>query len=212
MKTIIIAEAGVNHNGGMDIAKQLIDKAKEAGADYVKFQTAVDCTSKYAPKAEYQKRETGDDESQLQMALKLRLKLEQHRELYEYCKQKGISYLSTAFDIESVHFLDSLQLPFWKIPSGEITNLPYLIEIAKTGKPVVMSTGMAELDEISTAMEILRTNGTSEITLLQCHTDYPTTMDKVNLKVMETLREQFQVPVGLSDHSVGIEVPMQLWH
>lgn len=208
MKTIIIAEAGVNHNGDMDIAKQLIDKAKEAGADYVKFQTAVDCTSKYAPKAEYQKRETGDDESQLQMALKLRLKLEQHRELYEYCKQKGISYLSTAFDIESVHFLDSLQLPFWKIPSGEITNLPYLIEIAKTGKPVVMSTGMAELDEISTAMEILRTNGTSEITLLQCHTDYPTTMDKVNLKVMETLREQFQVPVGLSDHSVGIEVPI----
>ena len=208
MKTIIIAEAGVNHNGDMDIAKQLIDKAKEAGADYVKFQTAVDCTSKYAPKAEYQKRETGEDESQLQMALKLRLKLEQHRELYEYCKQKGISYLSTAFDIESVHFLDSLQLPFWKIPSGEITNLPYLIEIAKTGKPVVMSTGMAELDEISTAMEILRTNGTSEITLLQCHTDYPTTMDKVNLKVMETLREQFQVPVGLSDHSVGIEVPI----
>ena len=208
MKTIIIAEAGVNHTGDMDIAKQLIDKAKEAGADYVKFQTAVDCTSKYAPKAEYQKRETGDDESQLQMALKLRLKLEQHRELYEYCKQKGISYLSTAFDIESVHFLDSLQLPFWKIPSGEITNLPYLIEIAKTGKPVVMSTGMAELDEISTAMEILRTNGTSEITLLQCHTDYPTTMDKVNLKVMETLREQFQVPVGLSDHSVGIEVPI----
>lgn len=208
MKTIIIAEAGVNHNGDMSIAKKLIDEAKEAGADYVKFQTAVDCTSKYAPKAEYQKRETGADESQLQMALKLRLKLEQHRELYEYCKTKEISYLSTAFDIESVHFLDSLDLPFWKIPSGEITNLPYLIEIAKTRKPVIMSTGMAELSEIEEAMRILRLNGTSDITLLQCHTDYPTSMENVNLRVMETLKNKFNVPVGLSDHSVGIEVPI----
>lgn len=208
MKTIIIAEAGVNHNGDMSIAKKLIDEAKEAGADYVKFQTAVDCTSKYAPKAEYQKRETGADESQLQMALKLRLKLEQHRELYEYCKTKEISYLSTAFDIESVHFLDSLDLPFWKIPSGEITNLPYLIEIAKTRKPVIMSTGMAELSEIEEAMRILRLNGTSDITLLQCHTDYPTSMENVNLRVMETLKNKFDVPVGLSDHSVGIEVPI----
>lgn len=208
MKTIIIAEAGVNHNGDMSIAKKLIDEAKEAGADYVKFQTAVDCTSKYAPKAEYQKRETGADESQLQMALKLRLKLEQHRELYEYCKTKEISYLSTAFDIESVHFLDSLDLPFWKIPSGEITNLPYLIEIAKTRKPVIMSTGMAELNEIEEAMRILRLNGTSDITLLQCHTDYPTSMENVNLRVMETLKNKFNVPVGLSDHSVGIEVPI----
>lgn len=208
MKTIIIAEAGVNHNGDMSIAKKLIDEAKEAGADYVKFQTAVDCTSKYAPKAEYQKRETGADESQLQMALKLRLKLEQHRELYEYCKTKEISYLSTAFDIESVHFLGSLNLPFWKIPSGEITNLPYLIEIAKTRKPVIMSTGMAELSEIEEAMRILRLNGTSDITLLQCHTDYPTSMENVNLRVMETLKNKFNVPVGLSDHSVGIEVPI----
>mgnify|MGYP004732866499 FL=1 len=208
MKTIIIAEAGVNHNGDMSIAKKLIDEAKAAGADYVKFQTAVDCTSKYAPKAEYQKRETGADESQLQMALKLRLKLEQHRELYEYCKTKEISYLSTAFDIESVHFLDSLDLPFWKIPSGEITNLPYLIEIAKTRKPVIMSTGMAELSEIEEAMRILRLNGTSDITLLQCHTDYPTSMENVNLRVMETLKNKFNVPVGLSDHSVGIEVPI----
>ncbi len=208
MSTIIIAEAGVNHNGNMDLAKQLIDKAKEAGADFVKFQTAVDCTSKYAPKAEYQKRETGADETQLQMALKLRLKLEQHYELFEYCKKVGIAYLSTAFDIESVKFLDSLDLPFWKIPSGEITNLPYLIEIAKTKKPVVMSTGMAEISEIAEAMKILKDNGTSDITLLQCHTDYPTAMDKVNLRVMNTLRETFGVPVGLSDHSVGIEVPI----
>ena len=187
MKTVIIAEAGVNHNGDMDIAKRLIDEAKKAGADYVKFQTAVDCTSKYAPKAEYQKRETGADETQLQMALKLRLKLEQHRELYEYCAKKGIKYLSTAFDIDSVRFLDSLQLPVWKIPSGEITNLPY---------------------EIAVAMKILREYGTSEITLLQCHTDYPTAMDHVNLRAMNTLKQQFNVPVGLSDHSVGIEVPI----
>lgn len=208
MKTIIIAEAGVNHNGSMPLAKNLIDEAKLAGADFVKFQTAVNPTSRYAPKAEYQKRETGDGETQLQMALKIRLTLKQHYELYEYCNQVGISYLSTAFDIDSIHFLDSLHLPFWKIPSGEITNLPYLLEIAKTGKPVVMSTGMAEMFEIKKAMEILRDNGSGEITLLQCHTDYPTKMEQVNLRAMNTLSEAFQVPVGLSDHSIGIEVPI----
>ena len=208
MHTIIIAEAGVNHNGDMSLAKKLIDEAKEAGADFVKFQTAVDCTSRYAPKAEYQKRETGAEESQLQMALKLRLKLDQHYELYEYCKTKGIAYLSTAFDIDSVRFLDALNLPFWKVPSGEITNLPYLIEIGRTGKPVVLSTGMAEMEEIAAAMKILKKYGTKEITLLQCHTDYPTAMDHINLRVMHTLHSQFHVPVGLSDHSVGIEVPI----
>lgn len=208
MNTIIIAEAGVNHNGDISLAKKLIDEAKAAGADYVKFQTAVDCTSKYAPKAEYQKRETGSDESQLEMALKLRFSLEQHYELYEYCKKVGISYLSAAFDIDSIHFLNSLNLPFWKIPSGEITNLPYLIEIAKTKKPVIMSTGMAEMSEIEDAIQILSKNGTKDITLLQCHTDYPTAMDKVNLKVMNTLKRTFSVPVGLSDHSIGIEVPI----
>lgn len=208
MHTIIIAEAGVNHNGDMDIARKLIDKAKEAGADFVKFQTAVNPTSKYAPKAEYQKRETGADETQLQMALKLRLKLDQHYELYQYCKKVGIAYLSTAFDIDSVHFLDSLNLPFWKIPSGEITNLPYLLEIARTHKPIVMSTGMAEMDEIGTAIDILKNNGSGDITLLQCHTDYPTMMENVNLRAMDTLAKEFHVPVGLSDHSVGIEVPI----
>lgn len=208
MHTIIIAEAGVNHNGDMDLAKRLIDEAKNAGADYVKFQTAVDCTSKYAPKAEYQKRETGADESQLEMALKLRLRLDQHLELYEYCNEVGISYLSTAFDIDSVHFLDSLDLPFWKIPSGEITNLPYLIEIAKTKKPIVLSTGMAELNEIEDAIKILRNNGSGDITVLQCHTEYPTEMQNVNLRAMETLKNTFNVPVGLSDHSIGIEVPI----
>jgi N,N'-diacetyllegionaminate synthase len=208
MHTVIIAEAGVNHNGNMDLAKKLIDKAKEAGADFVKFQTAVNPTSKYAPKAEYQKRETGADESQLEMALKLRLTLDQHYELYQYCNKVGISYLSTAFDIDSVHFLDSLDLPFWKIPSGEITNLPYLLEIAKTHKPIVMSTGMAEMDEIKTAMDILKKNGSGDITLLQCHTDYPTKMENVNLRAMNTMGDYFHVPVGLSDHSVGIEVPI----
>lgn len=208
MKTIIIAEAGVNHNGDMDLAKKLIDEAKIAGADFVKFQTAVNPTSKYAPKAEYQKRETGADETQLQMALKLRLTLDQHYELYEYCNKVGISYLSTAFDIDSVHFLDSLDLPFWKIPSGEITNLPYLLEIAKTHKPIVMSTGMAEMDEIRTTVELLKSNGSGKITLLQCHTDYPTMMENVNLRAMNTLAEEFDLPVGLSDHSIGIEVPI----
>lgn len=208
MHTIIIAEAGVNHNGDMDLAKRLIDEAKIAGADYVKFQTAVNPTSKYAPKADYQKRETGADETQLQMALKLRLTLDQHYELFEYCNKVGISYLSTAFDIDSVHFLDSLNLPFWKIPSGEITNLPYLLEIAKTHKPIVMSTGMAEMDEIAETIKILKDNGSGDITLLQCHTDYPTMMENVNLRAMNTLAEEFHLPVGLSDHSIGIEVPI----
>ena len=206
MRTVIIAEAGVNHNGDMNLAKRLIDEAKIA--DFVKFQTAVNPTSKYAPKAEYQKRETGAEETQLQMALKLRLTLDQHYELYEYCKKVGISYLSTAFDIDSVHFLDSLDLPFWKIPSGEITNLPYLLEIAKTHKPIVMSTGMAEMEEIRIAVDLLKSNGSGEITLLQCHTDYPTMMENVNLRAMNTLAEEFDLPVGLSDHSIGIEVPI----
>lgn len=208
MRTIIIAEAGVNHNGDMDLARKLIDEAKKAGADYVKFQTAVNPTSKYAPKADYQKRETGADETQLEMALKLRLTLDQHYELYRYCSQVGISYLSTPFDIESVHFLNSLNIPFWKVPSGEITNLPYLLEIAKTHKSIVMSTGMAEMHEIAETIDVLKKNGGGDITLLQCHTDYPTKMENVNLNAMLTLKREFNLPVGLSDHSIGIEVPI----
>lgn len=208
MHTVVIAEAGVNHNGDMEIAKQLVREAKKAGADYVKFQTAVNCTSKFAPKAEYQKRETGANESQLEMAKKLRFTLDQHFELYEYCKTQDICYLSTAFDIDSVRFLESLNLPFWKIPSGEITNLPYLLEIAATGKPVVMSTGMAEVEEIETAVEVLNRHGAGPITLLQCHTDYPTKMEDINLRAMGSLGDRFGLPVGLSDHSEGIEVPI----
>lgn len=207
MHTIIIAEAGVNHNGDLNIAKQLIDVAKEAGADFVKFQTAVNMTSKHAKTAAYQKRETGA-ESQLDMAKKLRLSLEQHLELFEYCKSVNMPYLSTPFDIASVNFLSELKLPFWKIPSGEITNLPYLLEIAKTHKPIVMSTGMAEIGEIRAAMDALRDNGAGDITLLQCHTDYPTRMEDVNIRAMCSLADEFKVPVGLSDHSAGIEVPI----
>ncbi len=207
MKTLIIAEAGVNHNGDMNLAKELIVKAKEAGADIVKFQTGFDDTSKYAPKAKYQIRETGEG-SQVEMCKQFHLEFEQHKELYEYCKKVGIPYLSTPFDITSVEFLDSLNLPFWKIPSGEITNLPYLIKIAQTKKPVVMSTGMAEMDEIKEAINILKSNGTSDITLLQCHTDYPTQMKDVNIRAMLTLKDAFNLPVGMSDHSMGIEVPI----
>jgi N,N'-diacetyllegionaminate synthase len=208
MSTLIIAEAGVNHNGDMDIAKRLIDTAKSAQADIVKFQTAVSCTSKYAPKAEYQKRETGEGGTQLEMAKKLRLTLDQHMELYEYCRGAGIQYLSTPFDIESVDFLSSLDLPFLKIPSGEVTNLPYLLRIGRTRKPIVMSTGMSETDEIRSAVGILRDNGGGPITLLQCHTDYPTAYRNVNLRAMVALREEFKLPVGLSDHSPGIEAPI----
>lgn len=207
MHTQIIAEAGVNHNGNMDMARRLIDIAKEAGADIVKFQTATNCTSKFAPKAEYQKRETGEG-TQLSMALKLRLTLGQHFELYQYCRKVGISYLSTPFDIDSVDFLNMLQLPFWKIPSGEVTNLPYLIRIAQTHKPIVMSTGMAELEEVRAAVNVLLEHGGGAITLLQCHTSYPTAYEHVNLRAMQTLRESFDLPVGLSDHSPGIEVPI----
>jgi N,N'-diacetyllegionaminate synthase len=205
MKTLIIAEAGVNHNGDMNLAKELIQVAKKTGADFVKFQTAVFCTSRFAPKAEYQKNNSDDDESQLEMALKLRLTLEQHKELYSYCSKVGISYLSSAFDLESVNFLNKLNLPLWKIPSGEITNLPYLIEIAKTQKPIVMSTGMSDLDEIRAAIKLLKKYGSEQITLLQCHTDYPTAYKDINLRAMVTLENEFNLPVGLSDHSIGIE-------
>ena len=205
MRTIIIAEAGINHNGDMNLAKKLIKVAKTAGGDFVKFQTAVSCTSKFAPKAEYQKRETGDNETQLEMAKTLRLTLEQHEELYHYCHEVGISYLSTPFDLESIAFLKKLNLPVWKIASGEITNLPCLIEIAKTRNPVIMSTGMSNMNEIRTAIEVLYKYGSKKITLLQCHTDYPTEYKDVNLRAMNTLKKEYNLPVGLSDHSAGIE-------
>lgn len=151
---------------------------------------------------------TGAEESQFDMIKKLELTFDQHRQIKKYCDEKGIRFLSTAFDIPSVRFLDSLDMPFWKIPSGEVTNLPYLLEIAKTKKPVVLSTGMCELEEIQTAIDILRSNGTPKITLLHCNTEYPTPYEDVNLLAMGTLRERFGVEVGYSDHTRGIEVPI----
>ena len=208
MKTLIIAEAGVNHNGDFDTAVKMIDVAKDAGVDIIKFQTSITSTSKFSEKAEYQKRETGANESQLDMIKKLRFSFEQHRKLKEYCDKIGISYLSTAFDFESIEFLDSLGCDFWKVPSGEIVNVPYLERIGRTKLPVIMSTGIGTIDEISNAIDLLEKNGTPKITLLQCTTEYPTPYEDINLRAMNTLKAQFNKDVGLSDHSMGIEVPI----
>lgn len=209
MSVFIIAEAGVNHNGDYDTACRLIDAAKEAGADCIKFQTfkSENLVSRSAGKAEYQKRNT-DDSSQLEMLKKLELSFEQFRKLKKYCKETGICFLSTPFDFDSIEFLDSLDMPFWKIPSGEVTNLPYLIALARTGKPVIMSTGMCDMAEIKAAIDLLRDNGTKVIKLLHCNTEYPTPFEDVNLYAMQTLRDEFGLEVGYSDHTKGIEVPI----
>lgn len=203
---LIIAEAGVNHNGDFSLAKEMINVAKDCGADIVKFQTSITSTSKFSEKANYQKRETGDG-TQLDMIKKLRFSFEQHSELKDYCDSVGIKYLSTPFDFESIHFLNDL-CDVWKVPSGEIINIPYLELIGKTKKPVIMSTGMGNLEEISTAISILKTNGTERISLLQCTTQYPTPYEDINLRAMLTLKNKFHCNVGLSDHSIGIEVPI----
>ncbi len=208
-KTLIIAEAGVNHNGDIEIAKALIRAAKEAGADIVKFQTAKlsSLVSKFAEMAKYQKENIGKEESQKEMLAKLLLSFDSFIALSDYCKEIGIQFLSTPFDIESIHFLKDI-VSLWKIPSGEITNYPYLVEIAKTGMPVILSTGMSELGEIDAAMNVLKDNGCNDITLLHCNTQYPTPYEDVNLLAMNTLRERYGVPVGYSDHTNGIEVPI----
>lgn len=212
-KTLIIAEAGVNHNGSIELAKQLIDAAAEAGVDYIKFQTfkTENLVSRQAVKAEYQKRNTGEtDDSQFSMLKKLELSPEQHWELMEYCRQKKVRFFSTAFDLESIGLLSELGLEMWKIPSGEITNYPYLKKIARQGKPVILSTGMSDLQDIANAMEVLEKYGVirEQITVLHCNTEYPTPFADVNLRAMETIREQLGVKVGYSDHTVGIEVPV----
>lgn len=206
----IIAEAGVNHNGDVKLAKKLVDAAKRAGADAVKFQTfkAEYLVSKVAQKADYQKQATQSDESQLEMLKKLELSFGDFKELKKYCKEKGIVFLSTPFDFDSIDFLESLEMPIYKIPSGEITNLPYLMKIAKTGKPVIISTGMSDLDEVGLALEVLRDNGAGTITLLHCNTQYPTPFEDANLKAMLTLKERFGFAVGYSDHTLGIEVSL----
>lgn len=210
MHTFIIAEAGPNHNGDFETALRLVDAAKRAGVDCVKFQTFVseELISKRAEKAEYQKKTTGADESQYEMLKKLELSFDQFRELKKYCEETEIMFLSTPFDIPSIHFLQELDIAFWKIPSGEITNFPYLVEIAKTHKDVVMSTGMSEMEEIAAAIKVLRENGAGRISLLHCNTEYPTPFEDVNLRAMDTLRDAFGVPVGYSDHSLGISVPI----
>lgn len=210
MGIIIIAEAGVNHNGSLEIAKQMVVAASEAGADYIKFQTFIPekLVSRYARKAEYQQRITNLEESQLEMLQKLTLSQGDFIELKEYCKQKKIGFLSSPFDVESILFLDKLKIDFWKVPSGEITNFPYLLEIGKTGRPVVMSTGMSRLEDIKAAVDCLKNAGTKEISLLHCNTEYPTPMKDVNLKAMETMRNALQLPVGYSDHTQGIEIPI----
>lgn len=205
-KVLIIAEAGVNHNGDINLAKKLIEQAAKAGADVVKFQTfkANSCVSVSAKKAKYQLETTAKEESQLEMIEKLELSYESHFELMKHCKKHGIAFLSTPFDLESVEFLRGLDLPYFKIPSGEITNLPYLKAVAKCKKRVLLSTGMANLGEIEAALTILRKNGTRNITLLHCNTEYPTPFEDVNLNALKTLKEAFKLEVGYSDHTEGI--------
>lgn len=206
----IIAEAGVNHNGSYDLALKMIDEAKAAGVDYVKFQTFVPekLVSRFAEKAEYQKETTDSTESQLSMLKKLSLTQDDFIKLKEYCDSLKIGFISTPFDLESLDFLESLDMDFWKVPSGEITNLPYLERIAKTGRKVIMSTGMCDIDEINAAVNVLEKNGTKDIVLLHCNTQYPTPFDDVNLSAMNSIKEKTGKTIGYSDHTVGIEVPI----
>lgn len=208
--TLIIAEAGVNHNGDINLAKDLIDIAASSGADMIKFQTfkAKSLASNKAKKARYQIKNTSENESQIEMLNQLELSKEAHHELIDYCKLKKIDFFSSAFDIESLNLLKSLGLNYFKIPSGEITNLPYLKLVGSFGKPIIMSTGMATIDEIEEAMKILKLSGTSkkDITILHCNTEYPTPMSDVNLKAMITIRDFFKVNVGYSDHTLGGEI------
>ncbi|HEB7530892.1 TPA: N-acetylneuraminate synthase [Campylobacter coli] len=211
-KTLVIAEAGVNHNGDLNLAKKLIDVASEAGADYVKFQTFKTelCISKNAQKAEYQLKTTSKIESQFEMVKKLELSKQAHEILMEYCKERNIKFLSTAFDLKSIDLLVELGIDIFKIPSGEITNLPYLRKIAQLNKKIILSTGMATLGEIEKALGVLVENGTEreKIIILHCNTEYPTPFEDVNLKAMKTIKEAFKLPVGYSDHTLGITIPI----
>lgn len=206
-RTLIIAEAGVNHNGSLETAKSLIRAAKECGADVIKFQTAKleSLVSKSAPMAEYQMKNTGVKQSQKEMLRKLLLPFDDFHILSDCCKEFNIQFLSTPFDIDSIHFLNSLQ-DIWKVPSGEITDYPYLVEIAKTGKEVILSTGMSEMNEIHEAVDLLWKQGAKGIRILHCTTNYPTPMEEVNLNVLNELKDEFHCPVGYSDHTKGIEI------
>ena len=212
-KVLIIAEAGVNHNGSYENAKKLISAGAEAGVDYVKFQTfkANKLVSRDAEKADYQKKNTNDETtSQFEMLKKLEMPEIWHHDLIKYAESLGVKFLSTGFDEESIDFLDSIKIDLFKIPSGEITNKPFLEHIAKKKKPIIISTGMANLEEVRAAIEVLQNNGIQKrsITILHCNTEYPTPMLDVNLKAMLALKEEFEVNIGYSDHTLGIEVPI----
>lgn len=212
MKVTVIAEAGVNHNGSLDLAYRLIDGACEAGADMVKFQTfrAEDLASKHAPKASYQRNDAGDTESQYEMLSRLELSKEFHYKLIEHCKQRNIEFFSTAFDINSLNFLNDLNLNQFKIPSGELTNILYLEHVGKFGKPIILSSGMASIYEIGEALKVLEKAGTSRenITVMHCNTAYPTPFSDVNLRSMVTIKDSFNVKVGYSDHTLGTIIPI----
>ena len=211
-RTLIIAEAGVNHNGDIAKAKALIDKGAEAGVDYVKFQTfkAEKLVTKQAQRASYQDKNTQNNDSQYEMLKKLELSQVLHQELMDYCNQKGVKFLSTGFDSESLVFLAQLGITIAKVPSGEITNLPYLRQVASLFPEVILSTGMATIDEIKDAVKVLIDNGVSKdkITILHCNTEYPTPMEDVNLKAMLHIQRELGLPIGYSDHTLGIEVPI----
>lgn len=211
-RVFIIAEAGVNHNGSMDLAKKLIDAAIEAKVDAVKFQTfiAENIVSKDAEKADYQKNTTGESENQLEMIKKLQLSFDDFIELKEYCELKGIMFLSTPFDMDSVEFLKTLNMGLWKIPSGEITNLTYLQKIGAYNEEVIFSTGMSTMEDIKIALEVLTKAGTAKenISVLHCNTEYPTPFGQVNLEAMLHIKNEFDVTVGYSDHTLGIDVPI----
>lgn len=209
-KIFIIAEAGVNHNGSFELAKRLVDKAVWAGADCIKFQTfnSKSLVSKNAKKAEYQKKTTDSNENQLEMLKKLELSKEKFIELRDFCNQKGIIFLSTPFDLKSISFLSSIGVDTWKVPSGEITNYPFLKMIGQRKEKVIMSTGMSTIEEVRYAVGVLKKFGTTDITLLHCTTEYPAPYDSVNLKAMQSLQKEFGFKVGYSDHTSGIEIPV----
>lgn len=206
----IIAEAGVNHNGDFNIAKKLIDKAKEVGADAIKFQTfkSENLVSKDAKQADYQKKNLGEETSQYHMLKKLELSYKDFKSLSEYASLIGIDFLSTAFDMDSIDFLNTLDMKYWKIPSGEIDNLPYLEKIASLKKDVILSTGMSDMSEIKEAIEVLQNKGASKISILHCTTEYPAPFEEVNLLAMQEIENKFGVEIGYSDHTKGIEVPI----
>ena len=210
MTVYVIAEAGVNHNGSLSLAKTMVDEAKKSGADCIKFQTFVseNLVSKTAQKAEYQKQQTSNTEGQLAMLKGLELSFKEFAELSKYCKEKQIDFLSTPFDDDSIDFLHALGMQKWKIPSGDITNLPHLIKVARLGKPILLSTGMSTMDEVEAAVSVLRTNGAPDITVLHCTTEYPAPIEDVNLRAMNAMGSRFGVPVGYSDHTAGIEIPI----